>query len=382
MKTIIILVAALFTASVAYAQEYVPELEKTRGKRAWEFGLGGSVFQFNRVGTTAFTTTDEGHHVNLQLRHAVFGGNIYVARELTNAFAADFQGTLGYAESEWLAQAGLGLQWRLGHYFDSPDIDPYLRVGGNYLYKGFDVLYGSSLNGMDWNMENNQNKEGADGRRLLTVAAGVGVNMWLNDRFGVGIQGDYLLVPKPDVANSLQGTARLLWRFGGEPRRAAAPPEIRYVDRPVEVERVVERIVEVEKIVEVPDRGTLLTDLSRNIFFDFDRATLTEDSETVLDQIAEIMKGHADGRYLISGFTDTRGSDSYNLDLSERRAMAVVDALVARGVPRSRLQARGAGERIALAEPATSDEIRRGDRKVTIEVVTNDRYWEYLQQKL
>jgi hypothetical protein len=198
--------------------------QERKRSAAWEIGLGGSVFQFNRINFVRFSTTDAGYYINMKLRHAVYGGNIYVARELTNVFALDFQGALGYADEKWLAQAGLGLQWRLGHYFKSRNIDPYLRIGGNYLYKGFDILYSNSQGGMDWDLINNQNKSGADGRHLLTVAGGVGVNMWLNDRFGIGLQGDYLLIPKPDVANSLQGTVRVMRRFGHKPASRSDHP--------------------------------------------------------------------------------------------------------------------------------------------------------------
>lgn len=374
MKKGVILLAVLLTVSVGHAQEYE--------KRAWEIGIGGSAFNFNRFSVTEFITTDEGHYIDMQMRHTVFGGNIYVARELTNVFALDFQGTVGFTKSrradswhkEMLWTGGLGLQWRLGHYFNSRYIDPYLRVGGNYMYKSFDILYGNSLNGMDWNMANDYNKEGADGRHLFTVAAGAGVNMWLNDRFGIGIQGDYIVIPKPNVANSLQGTVRLMWRFGG--KSTFAPPVIQYVDRPVEVERVV------EKIVEVPGKEILLINLFNNIFFDFDKATLTDDSEVVLDRIAETMNENSDDRFLISGFTDSRGSEPYNQNLSEQRAKAVVDALVSRGVSKSVLKARGAGERIAIADTEANDDVRRGDRKVTIEIVTNLDYWDYLQDRL
>uniref|UniRef100_S0DGS0 Putative outer membrane protein A n=1 Tax=termite gut metagenome TaxID=433724 RepID=S0DGS0_9ZZZZ len=213
MKKSIVLLAALFVTAAVGAQEPCKKACET-GKRAWEVGLGGSVFQFNRVDFVSFTTTDEAHYVNMQLRHVAFGANIYAARELSNVFTVDFQGALGGADGKWLTQVGLGVQWRFGHYFHSKRIDPYLRIGGNYLYKGFDVLYGDSLNGMDWEMINELNKEGADSHHLFTVAAGLGINMWLNNRFGIGLQGDYLLIPKPNVANSLQGTIRFMYRIG------------------------------------------------------------------------------------------------------------------------------------------------------------------------
>ncbi|MDR2968001.1 MAG: hypothetical protein LBV32_00165 [Tannerellaceae bacterium] len=232
MKRTIILLAATLIAVIAARSQECPAGEKcalAQGCPAskecpcaqecprdevgkWEISIGGSALQFNRVGFSAFSTTDAGHYIDMQLRHAVFGGNISLVRRLSDKWAADIQGTVGTGDRKLLAMAGLGLQWRLGSYFNSKQIDPYLRVGGNYLYKGFDILYGGSLNGMEWDISNVLGGT-ADARHLFAVSGGMGVNMWLNKRFGIGIQGDYLLITQRNVANSIQGTARLMWRF-------------------------------------------------------------------------------------------------------------------------------------------------------------------------
>lgn len=357
--------------------------------KAWEFGVGGTVYQFNRVSFSNFTRLPSGdYQFDLSLRHAVYAGNLYLARELSDHFALDLQANVGFTEKalgnskrNWLYDGELGLQWRLGGYFNSPYIDPYLRAGIGYMHKDFTVFYtgteGLDPDEMRWVMENINNAHGADRTTLMPVSVGGGVNMWLNDRFGIGLQASYLIMPYEHVANTLQGTARLMFRFGGKSKRPQ--PVVQYVDRPVE--RIVEK--EVKKVVEVPVTSVekILVGLFENIHFDFDKDVLTADSYETIDRIAEIIKQDTTGRYLITGFTDSRGSLAYNLDLSGRRARRVMDALVSRGVPASMLKARGVASKIAIASPSASDDVRRGDRKVTIELITNTPYWEYLGKK-
>lgn len=220
-KTIILLAASLLTLSAAAQEpaakrnaEYNAACDSVcDSERGWEISVGASVMQFSRVGFSSFSTTDAGYYIDMRLKHAVFGGNISLVRRLSDKWAADIQGTVGTGDGKLLAMAGLGLQWRLGSYFHSRKIDPYLRLGGNYLYKGFDTLYGGSIDGMKWDMSDVLGGS-ADARHLFAASGGVGINMWLNNRFGIGIQGDYLLTPQRNVADSMQGTVRLMWRLG------------------------------------------------------------------------------------------------------------------------------------------------------------------------
>ena len=357
-------------------------------KKAWELGLGVSAFQMTRFTMLdAVKQSDGSYFIKTDKRDVLFGGNLYVAHELCRSWYLDFQGTIGYTndpvygghQSRWLGMAGLGLQWRWGQLFDSRYIDPYLRVGGNYMYKGFDTYYAetSAIDGQDisWTMSNDYNKSGADARHLFPIAAGAGVNMWLNDHFGIGLQGDYLVMPHKDVANVWQGTVRLMYRIGGSSKKAAPQYVERVVEKPVD--RIVERIVEkvVRDTVSVENEIFRLFD---NVYFDFDKSAITAESQPVLDDVATIMKSDTSRHFLIMGFTDARGSEAYNVGLSERRAKAVVDALIDRGVPANMLKWYGVGKRAAYAKPADTDRVRRGDRKITIEIITNMDYWECL----
>ena len=383
-----LILSFLLCASSLGAQESGSDtLAVKKEKKAWEIGIGGTVFQFSRIGFSNFSQLENGYAFDLDLNHAVWGGGIYAARELNKHFYLDIQGSLGLTNKsiegkrKLMAMAGLGLQWRLGEYFHSPYVDPYLRAGINYMYKGFRILYdgseGLAPDEMQWMLSNFGNKEGRDRKHLMPVSLGGGINFWLNDRWGIGLQADYLVMPYKHVANSVQGTARVIWRIGGKSKKPQ--PVVRYVEKPVEkvVEKVVKEIVYVDK---QPEKDELsirqLGSLFDYIYFDFDSYEIKPESEAVLDQIAEIFKADTTRRYLITGQTDARGSQAYNSRLSEARAGAVVKALIERDVPAEMMKWRGVGKRIAIVSPDAANETRRGDRKTTVELVTNPDYWE------
>lgn len=68
--------------------------------------------------------------------------------------------------------------------------------------------------------------------------------------------------------------------------------------------------------------GTVIS-LPEKVLFEFDKADLKPEAAAQLDQIAEVLKFYSSAPVSIRGYTDSRGSDAYNLDLSQRRADAV-----------------------------------------------------------
>ena len=84
-------------------------------------------------------------------------------------------------------------------------------------------------------------------------------------------------------------------------------------------------------------------DLDR-IFYDFDEATLRPASEEQLDELVAALEQLPGLEIELRSHTDSRGSDAYNQELSQRRAQSVVDYLVAEGIARDRFTARGFGE--------------------------------------
>lgn len=83
-----------------------------------------------------------------------------------------------------------------------------------------------------------------------------------------------------------------------------------------------------------------------NIFYDFDKATLRPESKDALDELAQMMRDNPHITIEMAAHTDRKGSDEYNISLSERRAKSVVDYLIAAGISPDRMNPKGYGEAV------------------------------------
>jgi len=92
----------------------------------------------------------------------------------------------------------------------------------------------------------------------------------------------------------------------------------------------------------------------RGVNFDFDKADIRPDASVILDEAASLLSGSS-GSVSVGGHTDSVGTDAYNQGLSERRALAVKDYLVGKGVDGSRLSSMGYGEASPIASNDTAD---------------------------
>ena len=81
-----------------------------------------------------------------------------------------------------------------------------------------------------------------------------------------------------------------------------------------------------------------------NIFYDFDKAVLRDESKLALDSMVMLLKEHPNIVIEMASHTDRVGTAKYNQGLSQRRAQSVVDYLIANGIPRERLKPAGYGE--------------------------------------
>ena len=81
-----------------------------------------------------------------------------------------------------------------------------------------------------------------------------------------------------------------------------------------------------------------------NIFYDFDKAVLRDESKLALDSMVMLLKDHPNIVIEMASHTDRVGSAKYNQGLSQRRAQSVVDYLIENGIPRERLKPTGYGE--------------------------------------
>lgn len=82
----------------------------------------------------------------------------------------------------------------------------------------------------------------------------------------------------------------------------------------------------------------------QDIYYDFDKSELRPESKRDLDAMARILKENPDVLVEISSHADRKGSDSYNITLSDARAQSVVDYLLKSGIDKNRLKAKGYGK--------------------------------------
>ena len=101
------------------------------------------------------------------------------------------------------------------------------------------------------------------------------------------------------------------------------------------------------------------------INFDSDKDVLRDDAKPTLEEIKTALAAHPDWHVTVEGYTDSTSTPDHNIDLSQRRAQAVVAYLTAGGIPAASMTAKGLGE----AEPVAPNDTAMGraqNRRVEI----------------
>lgn len=108
------------------------------------------------------------------------------------------------------------------------------------------------------------------------------------------------------------------------------------------------------------------------VLFGFDQSSLTADAQTKIRQLADVLNKNPDTYILIEGHTDDSGSDSYNMTLSQKRAMSVADYLRSQNIASSRLKTAWYGETQPKV-PNDSEANRAENRRVEFAIYANDK---------
>jgi outer membrane protein OmpA-like peptidoglycan-associated protein len=117
------------------------------------------------------------------------------------------------------------------------------------------------------------------------------------------------------------------------------------------------------------DRGLVLT--LGDVLFDTGKADLNPGASRNLETLVQFLTDHPERRVEIDGYTDNVGTDSFNLDLSQRRADTVKSVLVNRGIDSSRIATRGYGKDFGVASNADSGG-RQLNRRVEVVIGGDD----------
>lgn len=87
------------------------------------------------------------------------------------------------------------------------------------------------------------------------------------------------------------------------------------------------------------------TEIALNeIYFEFDKSNITQAGAFELDKLVQVLKNNPMMEIMVKGHTDNRGSDQYNLNLSDRRARAAVQYVISKGIAKARIAGKGYGE--------------------------------------
>jgi outer membrane protein OmpA-like peptidoglycan-associated protein/tetratricopeptide (TPR) repeat protein len=126
---------------------------------------------------------------------------------------------------------------------------------------------------------------------------------------------------------------------------------------------------EIVRTVELDRLKVGVSSVLRNIYFDFDKATFLKESYDELNKLERLLNENPDMYIEISGHTDNIGGKEYNKVLSQRRAQAVVDYVVQKGISKARITAKGYGEERPIASNDDDKEGRALNRRVEFKVL-------------
>lgn len=224
------------------------------------------------------------------------------------------------------------------------------------------------------------------------LLAGIGARIAVSDNVAVRVSGDWFDVDKGDLWAVNLGAEYLFGRKAApaeapapepaaqpapEPMAAAEPaPQPEPPAAPADsdgdgVADGADDCADTPEGATVDDRGCEVEIVLRGVTFEYDSSELTAESTTQLDAVAETLKKRGQFNVEVAGHTDSIGPDEYNQDLSDRRANAVRDYLIERGVDAGQLTAVGYGESQPVAPNETADG-RDQNRRVSLEFTSRD----------
>jgi len=116
----------------------------------------------------------------------------------------------------------------------------------------------------------------------------------------------------------------------------------------------------------------IVVEFSSNILFGFDKSLLSFDAKANLDKLVTVLNEYKDTDIELQGHTDNKGSESYNQNLSEKRAQTVSGYLAAKGISSGRLTIKGFGESAPKYDNNTESG-RTQNRRVEFLITANEK---------
>lgn len=318
---------------------------------------------------------------DLETKNTGYGGFLRLGKELSEHWDVQLGGGYTRTDNDISGVSGKYKQSTLGvdalYLFSRDKFRPFLLAGLGVARN--DIDYSAPGVDVDGKKTSWMANVGAGFQYLVTDTFGLQADIreiW--SRAGGSASGAGGTFSGTETINNTQLNLGAIFRFGApKPAVVEATPEP--TPEPVKVvEAPAPASAPAPVVAPEPCKPTFETiKIEAEKLFGFDKAVVKVTSKHTLDNVAEKINANPDvDVVLVTGHTDQLGSDKYNQKLSERRANAVKDYLVAKGVDPKRLQAIGKGE----TEPVVSCDGVKG-RKKLIECLQPNRRVEISAEK-
>ncbi|MBA4323215.1 MAG: flagellar motor protein MotB, partial [Odoribacter sp.] len=109
-----------------------------------------------------------------------------------------------------------------------------------------------------------------------------------------------------------------------------------------------------------------------NVFYEFDSWKIKKESFSELDKLVKLLLDNKNVTVEIGGYTDDIGTDAYNLNLSEKRAISVMEYLIAKGILAEKLRYKGYGSASPIGDNITNDG-RKLNRRTEIKIIAGSK---------
>ncbi|MDY0098952.1 MAG: OmpA family protein [Bacteroidales bacterium] len=124
----------------------------------------------------------------------------------------------------------------------------------------------------------------------------------------------------------------------------------------------------------------IVVEFSNNVLFGFDKSDLSDASKETLEKLVLVLNEYPDTNIELQGHTDSKGTETYNQNLSEKRASSVSNYLVSRGIAESRIAPKGFGETMPKYDNET-EEGRSQNRRVEFLISANEKMIEEAEKE-
>jgi outer membrane protein OmpA-like peptidoglycan-associated protein len=116
----------------------------------------------------------------------------------------------------------------------------------------------------------------------------------------------------------------------------------------------------------------IVVEFSSAVLFGFDKSDLSTEAAVNLDKLVRVLNAYPETNIEVQGHTDSKGTEAYNLTLSEKRAKTVTDYLASNGIAASRMTIKGFGETAPKYDNDT-EEGRAQNRRVEFLITANEK---------